>query len=152
MPLTFSIFLWPYRHVLLFGWCLFKCAHKICIFILYWWSIKYASVTLPRILKQNPGFSSCCNHNYKPLGQSGNPMTFTSRSPVWLSRYLRLEIEISLFVFLTVFLTLQSIGENEFGKIGHSKIFTFLRDFMIFLKRNLFRASILHHITDTDNT
>ena len=23
--------------------------------------------------KQNPGFSSCCNHNYKPLGQSGIP-------------------------------------------------------------------------------
>ena len=23
--------------------------------------------------KQNPGLSSCCNHNYKPLGQSGIP-------------------------------------------------------------------------------
>ena len=28
-------------------------------------------------------------------------------------------------VRLTVFITLQSIGENEYGKTGHSKIFTF---------------------------
>ena len=54
-------------------------------------------------------------------------------------------------IFLTVFITLQSIGENEYGKTGHSKIFTFLRHFLIILKRNSFRASILHHIIDTDN-
>ena len=52
-----------------------------------------------------------------------------------------------------VFITLQSIGGNEYGKTGHSKIFTFLRHFLIILKRDFFfRASILHHITDTDNT
>ena len=33
-----------------------------------------------------------------------------------------------------VFITLQSIGENEYGKTGHSKFFTFLRQFMIILK------------------
>ena len=38
------------------------------------------------------------------------------------------------------------------GKTGHSKIFTFLRHFLIILKRDFSRASILHHITDTDNT
>ena len=38
-------------------------------------------------------------------------------------------IKISEFVFLKVmvFITLQSIGENEYGKTGQSKIFTFLR-------------------------
>ena len=49
-----------------------------------------------------------------------------------------------------VFKTLQSIGENEYGKTGRSKVFTFLRHFMIILKRNVFRASKLHHITDND--
>ena len=44
---------------------------------------------------------------------------------------------------------LQSIGKDEYGKSGHSKIFTFLRHFLIILKRNLF---MLRHITDTDNT
>ena len=29
-----------------------------------------------------------------------------------------------MFVFLTVFITLQSIGGNEYGKAGHSEIFT----------------------------
>ena len=28
-----------------------------------------------------------------------------------------------------IFITLQSIGEDEYGKTGHSKIFTFLRNF-----------------------
>ena len=51
-----------------------------------------------------------------------------------------------------VFITLQSSGENEYGKTGHSKIFTFLTHFLIILKRNFFTASILHHITDTDKT
>ena len=52
----------------------------------------------------------------------------------------------------TVFITLQSIGENEYDKTGHSKIFTFLRHFLIILKRDFFnRASIFHHITDTGN-
>ena len=76
-------------------------------------------VTLPQILKQNPGFSSYCNENY--VGQSGT---------LWLlqlSRYLWLEIETKFCVFLTVFITLQSIGENEHGKTGHSKIVIFLR-------------------------
>ena len=46
----------------------------------------------------------------------------------------------------------QSTGENKHGKISHSKIFTFIRHFMIILKRILVvRASIFHHITDTDN-
>ena len=39
----------------------------------------------------------------------------------------------------------------RYGKTGQSKICTFLRHFMIILERNFFRASILHHITDTDN-
>ena len=51
-----------------------------------------------------------------------------------------------------VLITLQSIGENEYDKTGHLKLITFLRHFMIILKRNLFRASILHHNTETDNT
>ena len=34
-------------------------------------------------------------------------------------------------------------------KNGHSKIFYFLRHFLIILKRDFFRASILHHITNT---
>ena len=61
----------------------------------------------------------------KPFRSVRDPMTFASRSPVWLSRYLWLEIEISFFVFLTVAITLQSIGENEYGKTGHSKIIIF---------------------------
>ena len=60
-------------------------------------------------------------------------------------------------VFLNKFPILDlSIGENKYGKTGHSKIFTFLRHFLIMLKHNSFRASkgleSLHNITDTDNT
>ena len=55
-----------------------------------------------------------------------NPMTFTSQSPVWLLRYLWLEIEIKIMRFPNGFHnTIQSIGENEYGKTDHSKIFTF---------------------------
>ena len=105
-------------------------------------------VTLSQILKQNPGFSSCCNHNYKHLGQSGTP---------WLLQADRLSDyqdiydwkSKSNFEKLTVFITLQSIWGNEYCKTGHSKIFTFLRHFLIILKRNFVMASILHHITDT---
>ena len=78
------------------------------------------------------------------------PMTFTRQ----LSGYLSLELEISEFVFLMVFITLQSysFGGNEYDKTGHSKIFPLLRHFILILKRNIFRASILHHSTDTGNT
>ena len=51
---------------------------------------------------------------------------------VTLARYLWLEIEIKFCVFLTVFTTLQSIGGNEYGKTGHSKLFTFMRHFLSF--------------------
>ena len=37
-----------------------------------------------------------------------------------------------------VFITLQSIEENDYGKTGHSNIFTFLRHFLIVLKRDFF--------------
>ena len=67
-------------------------------------------------------------------------MTFTSRSPVWLSKYLWLELQILKTVCQTVFITLQSIVETEYGKTSHSKIFTFLRHFMIILKRNFFKG------------
>ena len=32
-------------------------------------------------MKQNPGFSSCCNDNYKPLGQSGIPWLLQAERP-----------------------------------------------------------------------
>ena len=55
-------------------------------------------------------------------------MTFTSRSPVWLSRYLWLGFEISKTFFFPTFSWYYSL----LGKL----IFTFLRHFMIILKRN----------------
>ena len=75
-----------------------------------------ASVTLPQILKQNPGFSLCCNPNYIPLGQSGIPWILQVNQ--WISKF-------HFLFLLTVLITLQSIGEDEYGKTGHSKIFTF---------------------------
>ena len=39
--------------------------------------------------------------------------------------------------------TLQSIGENEYGKTGHSKIFSFWRHFLIVFKRNFVSALTL---------
>ena len=50
-----------------------------------------------------------------------------------------------------VFITLQSIGENEYGKTCHSTIFYFFEALLDhFEAQFFFRASILHHITDTD--
>ena len=40
-------------------------------------------------------------------------MTFTGRSPVWLSRYLWLEMKIKFCVFLTFFITLRVIRKTE---------------------------------------
>ena len=52
-------------------------------------------------------------------------------------------------VRLTVFITLQSIGESEYGKTGHSKILNFFEALLDhFEAQILFRASILDHITD----
>ena len=45
-------------------------------------------------LKQNTGFSSCCNHNYEPLGQSGIPWLLQADR---LSRYLWLKFKIRNF-------------------------------------------------------
>ena len=50
---------------------------------------------------------------------------------------------------------LQSIGGNEYGKTGHSKIFFYFFEVLLnpFEARFFFlRAAISHHITDTDNT
>ena len=55
-----------------------------------------------------------------------NPITFTSQSPVWLSSYIWLESKFKKTAFPNVFfITLQSIGENEYGKTGHSIFFIF---------------------------
>ena len=63
-------------------------------------------------------------------------MTFTRRSPMsdyqdiydWKSK--------PNFAFAEQFSEHYSLfGENEYGKTGHSKIFTFLRHFLIILKR-----------------
>ena len=89
--------------------------------------------------KQNPGVKSCFNHIYKPK-VSQESHDFTCRSPVWLSRYLWLEFKSLKNIFPMVFLTLQSIGGNEYGKTGHSKMFTFLRHFMIILKHFFFKG------------
>ena len=99
--------------------------------------------------KQNPGTSSCCNDSYKPVRQSGTPLLLQADR---LSDYQDIydwKSKPNFAFFLTVFITLQYIGENEYGKTGHSKIFI-LRHFLIILKCNFFRASILHHVTDTD--
>ena len=79
-------------------------------------------------------------------------MTFTSR-------FARLIIKIVMIGsskfqkrFPTGFYTTTVYWGNEYGKTGHTKIFTVLRHFMIILKRNFFRTSILYHISDADNT
>ena len=79
-------------------------------------------------------------------------MTFTNRLPFWLSRYLWFEIlrnQILRFLYKRFLLTIQSIGGNEFGIACHLNIFTFLRHLWSFWVAFYFRASILHHITDT---
>ena len=48
-----------------------------------------------------------------------------SWSPVWLSRSLWLKIEIKFCACQTVFITLQSIDENEYGQTCHLKVFYF---------------------------
>ena len=85
-------------------------------------------MTLSQILKQNLGFSSCCNHHYKPVGQSGIPLLLQADR---LSDYQDIYDWKLKFHFLMGFITLQSIGKNEYGKTGHSKIVTFLRHFLI---------------------
>ena len=50
----------------------------------------------------------------------------------------------------SVFITITVYWGNEYGMVK-PEIFTVVRHFMIILKRNFFRVSILHHITDTDN-
>ena len=44
------------------------------------------------------------------------------------------------------------MGKLSMVKPVTQRILPFLRHFMIILKPNFVRASILHHITDTDNT
>ena len=48
-----------------------------------------------------------------------------------------------------VIITLQSIGENEYGKTGHSKIFTFVSHFLIILKRIFFLGLQYYTILQT---
>ena len=42
-------------------------------------------------------------------------------------------------------------GGIEYGKSGHLYTLTSLKHLMMLLKCNLFRASFLHHIIDTDS-
>ena len=42
------------------------------------------------------------------------------------------------------------MGGNEYGESGHLTIFTLLKHLMMLLKYNVFRASFLHLIKDTD--
>ena len=87
------------------------------------------------------------------LGQSGIPWLLQAERMFDYQDIYEWNSKCQKTVFPMVFITLQSIGENEYGKTGHSKILTFLKHFMIILKYNFFfRASILHHMTDTDNT
>ena len=44
---------------------------------------------------------------------------------------------------------LQSMGGNDYGISGHLYIFAFLKRLIILLRCNVFRASLLHPITDT---
>ena len=48
-------------------------------------------------------------------------------------------------------LTQQSMVENEYGKSGHLSFFTSLKHVMMLLKGNIFRASFIHPIKDTDS-
>ena len=87
--------------------------------------------------------------NDKPLGQSGTPCLLQAdRLSDYQDIYDWKPKPNFAFICQTVFITLQFIGEKEYGKTGYSNIFNFLRH----LKRDLFRDSILYHITNTDNT
>ena len=43
------------------------------------------------------------------------------------------------------------MGETEYGKSGHLSIFTLLMHLMMLLKYNIFRASFLHIVKDTNS-
>ena len=88
-----------------------------------------------------------------------NLVTFTSQSQVrlstediyhWNSKFQKRFSQ----RFWTVYITLQSIGENEYRMVKPViQIFIFiLSTSWSFWSGNLFLASILHHMTDTDNT
>ena len=92
------------------------------------WSKKIGLKWLCNIVSDsetNPGCSSCCNDNYKPLGESETPWVLQANR---LSDYQDIydwKLKFQKNIFLTVLITLQSIGENEYGKTGHSRFLLF---------------------------
>ena len=99
--------------------------------------------------KQYPGFSSCRNHNYKPLGQSGIPWLLPADR---LSDYQNIydwNSKLQKTFYPNSFYNTTVIRENEYGKTGHSKIFTFLRYFI--LERNFVGPSCIPDLSNWKN-
>ena len=97
--------------------------------------------------KQNPGFSSCCSHSYKPLGQSGIPQRLQTDHPSDYQDIYDKKHFPNFCYNTTVY----------WGKWVPGMVKPVTQRYLLFFtlhdhfEAQFFKVSTLHHITEADN-